>query len=108
MNVKLSDLTLENIGQWPFAAKTGLIFFSGLLVIGLGYWLIIKSNFELYDTLKAQEETLKAEFELKQHQAANLIPYLKQMKEMQARFGNMLRQLPSQNEMPGLLEDISK
>ena len=27
---------------------------------------------------------------------------------MTERFGNMLKQLPTQNEMPGLLEDISK
>lgn len=79
-----------------------------VLVIGLGYWLIIKSYFEEYDNLKSAEANLKTEFEQKQKQAANLQAYRQQMQVMTERFGNMLKQLPAKNEMPGLLEDISK
>lgn len=67
-----------------------------------------KKKFEQYESLKQQEAPLKARFELKQHQASNLHAYQNQMKIMQERFGHMLKQLPAQNEMPGLLEDISK
>lgn len=104
----LSELTLDNIGQWPKFIKIGIVFFVSLLLIGLGYWLIVKKNFEEYDRLKAEEVTLKADFEVKQRQASNLNAYRNQMVIMQERFGNMLKQLPTQNEMPGLLEDISK
>ncbi|KTC65780.1 Tfp pilus assembly protein PilO [Legionella adelaidensis] len=107
-DLKLNELTLENMGQWPLLAKVGLIIFINLVIIGLGYWFLIKGNFETYDTLKAQEQTLRMEFETKQRQAASLIPYKLQLQEMAEKFGNMLRQLPTQNEMPGLLEDISK
>lgn len=104
----LNELTLENIGQWPKFAKIGIVVILALLLIGLGYWLIVKENFEQYDRLKAEEATLKVDFELKQRQASNLNAYRNQMVIMQERFGNMLKQLPTQNEMPGLLEDISK
>ncbi|WP_133127113.1 type 4a pilus biogenesis protein PilO [Legionella nagasakiensis] len=107
-NFNLNELTLENVGQWPKSIKIGVIAFLSILVIFMGYWFIVKGNFEQYDTLKAKEASLKTEFELKQHQASNLQAYRNQMQIMQERFGKMLRQLPTQNEMPGLLEDISK
>lgn len=106
--VNLNELTLENVGQWPIPVKIGVIVGISLLVIGLGYWLIIKPNFEQFDTLQAQEVALKTEFETKQHQAANLQAYRNQLQLMNERFGAMLKQLPAKNEMPGLLEEISK
>lgn len=108
MNLNLNDLTLDNIGQWPKPVKLSVIGVLALLLIGLGYWLIAKKNFQEYDSLKAQEATLKVEFETKQRQASSLEAYRNQMALMEERFGKMLQQLPTQNEMPGLLEDISK
>jgi len=108
ININLNDLTLDNIGQLPVPAKLGLIGFMSLIFIGLGYWLFIKSTFEDLDSLTVQEMTLRAEFETKQHQASNLDAYRNQMHIMEERFGNMLKQLPTENEMPGLLEDISR
>lgn len=106
--VNLRELTLENIGQWPIAIKIGVIAGLSFLIIALGYWVIIKGNFEQYETLQAQEVTLKEEFEKKQHQASNLQAYRNQLQLMNERFGTMLKQLPAKNEMPGLLEEISK
>jgi type IV pilus assembly protein PilO len=40
--------------------------------------------------------------------AANLELYTQQMKEMENSFGMLLRQLPSDTEVPGLLEDITR
>lgn len=108
MNFNLNDLTLENLGQWPKPIKIGVVVALSVLLIGLGYWLIAKDNFAQYDALQIQEKTLKSDFEIKQHQASNLQAYRNQIEEMKERFGNMLKQLPTQNEMPGLLEDISK
>ncbi len=108
MNIRISELTLDNVGQWPLALRVGVIAVFSFILIGLGYWLIAKDNFAQYDSLREQENVLKAEFEQKQQQAANLRSYRNQMVIMEERFGNMLKQLPTQNEMPGLLEDISK
>jgi len=106
--INLSELTLDNVGQWPIAIKLGVIAGMSVLIIGLGYWLIIKSNFEQYEILQAQERTLKTDFETKQQKAANFQAYRNQLQLMNERFGNMLKQLPAKNELPGLLEEISK
>lgn len=106
--INLSELNLENLGQWPIAVKAAAILGVGVLIIGLGYWLIVKPNFEKLSGLEAQETTLRSDFETKQRQASNLEAYRNQLAIMNERFGTMLKQLPAKNEMPGLLEEISK
>ncbi|MCZ1998119.1 type 4a pilus biogenesis protein PilO, partial [Enterococcus faecium] len=76
--------------------------------------LALGSNFHRSD-MQAQleqqaseEETLKQQFSTKAFQAANLEAYTAQMKEMEESFGALLRQLPSDTEVPGLLEDITR
>ncbi len=106
--LNLNELTIDNIGQWPNPIKIVALAGLSLLIIALGYWLIIKANFDQLETLEAKEVTLKKDFEAKQHQAANLQTYRNQLTLMNERFGAMLKQLPAKNEMPGLLEEISK
>jgi type IV pilus assembly protein PilO len=107
-SINLNELSLDNVGQWPVPVKIAAVAGIGLIIIALGYWLIIKSNFEQFDTLQSQEVTLKSDFETKQHEAVNLQAYRNQLELMNDRFGTMLKQLPAKNEMPGLLEEISK
>ena len=101
-------LTFGNRKELPLILKglsvIGLLF---LLTI-LGYWLIIQPNAHKYQALLEQEAVLKNQFEVQQQQAGNFQAYLQQLRTIKKRFGNLLKQLPSQNEMPCLLEDISK
>jgi len=103
----LGDLDINNIGAWPAAVK-GIVLF--LLFVGFvvgGYFLYLTDKQELLEREQRQEATLKEEYESKAFQAANLEEYRDQKKEMQATFGALLRQLPSDTEVPGLLEDIT-
>lgn len=106
--LNLNQLTLEHVGQWPLAIKMGVHLGVSLLIVALGYWLIIQDNFAKYGRLKAQEVSLKADFESKQRQVFNLGEYRQQLTVMKGRFASMLKQLPAKNEMPGLLEEISR
>ncbi|MGQ3888205.1 type 4a pilus biogenesis protein PilO [Legionella sp. CNM-1927-20] len=106
--LNLNELTLENVGQWPPLIKYLAALLIAAIIIGFGYLFLIKPNLETHESLLNQEKTLRAEFEQKQRLAANLNAYKVQLQIMNERFGAMLRQLPAENEMPGLLEDISK
>lgn len=108
MNFNITELTLENVGKWPKSVKWGVIGIFALIFCGMGYQLIIKPNIKQYNTLTQNEEDLKHEFEQVQHLASSLEAYREQVKIMTERFGNMLKQLPTKNEMPSLLEEISK
>ncbi|WP_131780946.1 type 4a pilus biogenesis protein PilO [Legionella gresilensis] len=106
--INLNELTLENVGQWPPLIKYLAALLLAAIIIGFGYLFLIKPNLETHASLLNQEQTLRAEFEQKQRLAANLVAYKLQLQVMKERFGAMLKQLPAENEMPGLLEDISK
>lgn len=77
-------------------------------VLALGYNFHLSDMQAQLEQQAAEEETLKQQFSTKAFQAANLEAYKAQMKEMEESFGALLRQLPSDTEVPGLLEDITR
>ena len=106
--VELSELDLNNIGSWPNAVKVIAGVLVMALILGLGYNFHISDLEAQLQQQADQEATLKEQFSTKAFQAANLETYTEQMKEMETSFGAMLRQLPSDTEVPGLLEDITR
>lgn len=106
--VDLADLDLNNLGSWPSAVKAIACLLLLIVVLALVYNFHLKDLEADLDQRHAEEETLKQQFSTKAFQAANLEAYKDQMKEMETSFGALLRQLPSDTEVPGLLEDITR
>ena len=77
-------------------------------MLGLGYQFQLKDRQADLERRSSEEITLKEQFASKAFQAANLDAYKAQMVEMEASFAGLLRQLPSDTEVPGLLEDITR
>lgn len=103
----LGDLDFDNLGSWPLAIKilTGLLLF-GLLLTG-GYYYHIEGLQNQLEGKQSEEADLRRDFERKAFEAANLEAYKMQMVEMEESFGALVSQLPSDTEVPGLLEDIT-
>ncbi|MCU9947168.1 type 4a pilus biogenesis protein PilO [Pseudomonas sp. PDM13] len=106
--VDLNDLDFNNVGSWPVAVKIIACVLLMAAILALGYNFHLKDLELQLDQQRAEEETLKQQFTTKAFQAANLEAYKDQMKEMETSFGALLRQLPSDTEVPGLLEDITR
>jgi len=106
--IDFSDLDFNNVGSWPAAVKViaGLILF--VVIAALGYNFHLKDLQAQLEMERSQEVSLKEQFSSKAYQAANLDAYKEQMKEMEISFGALLKQLPSDTEVPGLLEDITR
>jgi type IV pilus assembly protein PilO len=106
--IDLNDLDFNNVGSWPAAVK----FVAGALlliaVVAFGYNFHLKDLQAQLDGKRAEEAALKEQFSSKAFQAANLDAYKDQMQEMEVSFGALLKQLPSDTEVPGLLEDITR
>jgi len=106
--IDFSELDFNNVGSWPAAVK----FIAGVLlllaVIALGYNFHLKDLQVQLEGKQAEEVSLKEQFSSKAFQAANLDSYKEQMQEMEVSFGALLKQLPSDTEVPGLLEDITR
>jgi len=106
--VELSELDLNNLGSWPVAVKGIACILLLIAALALGYNFYLKDLQGQLDMKRAEEGSLKQQFSSKAFQAANLDAYKVQMKEMEESFGALLRQLPSDTEVPGLLEDITR
>ena len=103
----LADLDLDNIGGWPNALKATVMVLLFLLLLGAGfYWHIEDLNKRLAG-VEQEEQSLRQDFEKKAFEAANLDAYKAQLAAMEERFGALVAQLPSETEVPGLLEDIT-
>ena len=103
----IHDLDFDTVGSWPLPIKMfiWIVVLGGVLAFGY-YYHIEDLQIQLEGERK-KEEQLKKEFEKKAFQAANLDAYRQQMKEMEESFGALVSQLPSDTEVPGLLEDIT-
>lgn len=106
--IDINDLDTNNIGSWPPAIKALAGILLMVLVLALGYNFFISDQQNELDLKRTEESTLKEQFASKASMAANLELYTQQMKEMENSFGVLLRQLPSDTEVPGLLEDITR
>ena len=106
-NVDLSDLNLEAMASWPPLLK--IILLSALFVelLVAGFYLHIEDLNKRLKLVEREETTLRLDFEQKAFEAANLAAYKAQLAEMEVRFGALVAQLPSETEVPGLLEDIT-
>lgn len=103
----VNDLDFENVGSWPMFVKVVIWILVFALVVGLGYKFVISDLQGKIAKAQAQEEKLKGDFKSKAFKAANLGAYRLQMAEMEESFEALVSQLPSDTEVPGLLEDIT-
>lgn len=110
MNFDLSqfdDLELDNIGQWPTAAKIVLAVFLFIVTLAFGYIVMISDKMSQLENVAKKEATLKQEYQNKYHVAANLELFQQQMVEAEELFATQLKSLPNSHETPGLLDDIT-
>ena len=103
----LADLDFENVGSWPAPIKILILLILLIAVLVGGYYYHIEDLQLQLAKQESEEVKLKKEFEKKAFQAANLDAYRQQMVEMEESFGALVSQLPSDTEVPGLLEDIT-
>ncbi|GAB6195576.1 type IV pilus inner membrane component PilO [Lysobacter xanthus] len=104
----IKSLDFNNIGSWPVQAKAVFCAIVGLLIVGLFWYLFISDKREALASLENTEKGLRETYEKKQGEAANLGPLKQQLVQMEQQLQQMLRQLPSKNEMPDLIVDISQ
>lgn len=106
-NFDFNDLDINNAGIWPTPLKVIVLLLVFTAVVGGGYWFLIKDQYVTLAQVERKEAQLREQYETKAHRVANLDIYRQQMLDMEETFGTLVRQLPSDTEVPGLLEDIT-
>ena len=102
------NLDFNTAGNWPVGIKfiTYLLVFS--LVVGGGVYFYVTDKEKRLVREVNQESGLKQQVSVKIAQVASLDQLREQMKDVEGRFSELLKQLPTEKEVPGLLEDITE
>jgi len=88
--------------------KIGAIAIVFGLTLFAGYKLVIIDQMDKHKQVQSEEKNKRITYEKKQTRANQLPAYKAQLAEMQASFGALKDQLPSDTEIPGLILDISE
>lgn len=105
-NIDFSDT--DKIGVWPMPVRAAMWILVLVLLIGATWWFFIREKTDTLNVAKQREAELRREFETKAFEAANLEDYRAQMLAMDEQFQALLAQLPTDIELPGLLDDIAE
>lgn len=102
-----NSLDPQNMGNWPIPVKMTVLAFVLIVTLFIAYFLLIRPVLDDINGARSQEETLLTEFKEKDSKLRNLELYKKQIEQMEETFGQLLRQLPKEHEIPSLIEDIN-
>jgi len=102
-----NNLDLAAAGTWPVGVKviTYIVLFVGVIFLGVHFYTSDKE--QILQSKIRVESKLKTEYSSVSNQVANLAGLRKQMADVEEQFKEIKRQLPTQKEVPGLLEDIT-
>jgi type IV pilus assembly protein PilO len=103
----INNVDVNEAGNWPVGVKivVYVLLFSAL--VGAAVYFYVNDQYIAVEREIAKEPPLKTEFKNKAFQVANLPALRKQMADVEGRFSELLTQLPTDKEVPGLLEELS-
>lgn len=104
---EINELDFEQVAIWPKEIKIVVGLICAAIVAGVCYYAIISSKLPMLAKAKDSEIQLRQTFEAKYRVAVNLKAYEEQLKRIEEDFSSMLKSLPTSNETPGLLDDIT-
>jgi type IV pilus assembly protein PilO len=105
-NFDPNNIDFDKLGVWPIPAKAFVLILLVIVIFSLTYYVKISDLHGQLDGVKAKELILRKSYETKSFEAANLDAYRAQMDEMDKTFKSLLSRLPSDTQVPGLLDDI--
>lgn len=98
----------NNVGNWPIPVKIVVILLVCVLAAGAGFYFITQEQLVELDKKEQEEIKLRDEFRTKQGEANSLEKLREQLKQIEDSFKELLKKLPTETEVPGLLVDISQ
>lgn len=103
----VNNLDLSMAWSWPYGVKYVAYFLVFIIILVGGLNLFVFDKHDALDRAISTESDLKTQFEAKSYQVASLDALRRQMADVELRFAALLSQLPTEKEVPGLIEDIS-
>ncbi len=108
MNLSEINWDPNEAGTWPLPIKAATIVVICLLVFGAGVYYDTLDQLAALDVSEQKELDLKQSFETKQKKSINLHDYQDQLTQIETDLEDMIRQMPTKEEVASLLINISK
>jgi type IV pilus assembly protein PilO len=108
MNLSEINWDFNEAGAWPLPVKAAMIAVICALVFGAGVYYDTFDQLAALDASEKKELELKQSFETKQKKSINLQDYQDQLTQIEAELEDMIRQMPTEEEVASLLIDISQ
>ncbi|MDA8390763.1 MAG: type 4a pilus biogenesis protein PilO [Gammaproteobacteria bacterium] len=104
----LKNVDLNDLASAPYSVKVVGVGLVTVLLLGLGYFFLMRGDMAKIGVLRAQEVALKQQFIQVKSEALNLPAYKQQMREMKVRFKQLLQQLPNTTHMPDFVTEVTQ
>lgn len=104
---EMNELDFEQVAIWPLEIKVVVATVVAIIAGTLSYYLIISAKLPVLEQAQNQEIELKQTYQAKYSIAVNLEAYEQQLARIKQDFSSMLKSLPTSDETPGLLDDIT-
>ncbi len=105
---ELRNLDFQTIGLTSLGTRLVIFVFVFVLIVGAVVYFDTLPQKELLERAQREEKSLLQTVDQKQRLAANLQAYEDQIKEMETRFGELLRQLPNKREAENLIDNVAQ
>ncbi|MDH2433612.1 type 4a pilus biogenesis protein PilO [Pokkaliibacter sp. MBI-7] len=103
-----NNLDFSQAGSWPVGPKVIVVVLIFVLTLAAGYFLVLSDLDDQYDAMVREEPRLKEQVTKKSEMVVGLPMYKARLEEIEARFKVLLQQLPLKQEVPGLLDQMTK
>ncbi|MGZ8190384.1 MAG: type 4a pilus biogenesis protein PilO [Methylococcaceae bacterium] len=108
MNLSEINWDFNEAGTWPLPVKAAATLLVCAVVMGGGFYFDTSAQLETLESTEQKERELKHSLETKQKKAVNLPEYQNQLAQIEASLDEMIRQMPTEEEVASLLVDISQ
>jgi type IV pilus assembly protein PilO len=104
----LRRLNIRDVGNWPLLPKIAILLGLFVVILGAGFLLDWKDQWDSLEAAQAEEGKLKEQYTQKKAKAINFELYVQQLSEVEQSFGALVKQLPNRAEIDALLTDINQ
>lgn len=108
MNLSEINWDFNASGTWPLPVKAAIILLICAVVAGGGIYYDTVDQLTELENSEQKEQELRLTFETKQKKAVNLQDYRDQLAQIEVSLQEMLKQMPTKEEVASLLIDISQ
>jgi len=108
MNLSEINWDIKAVGTWTLPVRAAMMLFVCSTVVGIGVYFDTLDQLTMLESSEQKETALKGEFEGKQKKAVNLQDYQDQLTQIETSLDEMIRQMPTEDELASLLVDISQ